>query len=290
MRFVDRSTVPAPAVLTDPFGPAARERKAVIDFYADPANSGKSFDRYTAYGHPEVREALAVLFDDKCAYCEIDYGGAPWAVEHIRPKGAIEELDLQLFTRVKGAKKLAPGYYWLAADWVNLIPSCTDCNSPRGHRFDGSGKKRTTGKASFFPLEVGSKRSRSHTDSLLVHEKAILLDPCRDEPSDHLRFGDGGTVVSLSERGRVSIGVLGLQRDPLVRRREERRTLLLGKIDLIQQAAAELKKQPDSVFARRVFNDELAAIRAHYLSKGAPFLSMCKQLVRENLKVVNESP
>ena len=41
-------------------------------------------------------------------------------MEHYRPKA-----------RVSTEQGDKPGYYWLAARWENLLPSCTDCNSPR---------------------------------------------------------------------------------------------------------------------------------------------------------------
>ena len=75
-----------------------------------------------AYKADDVKATLEQAFRGKCAYCESAYSAAqPMAVEHYRPKGEV----------VIAGKRTPPGYYWLASAWDNLLPSCTDCNSPR---------------------------------------------------------------------------------------------------------------------------------------------------------------
>lgn len=56
----------------------------------------------------------------------MDYGGAPLDVEHFRPKSEIDEVDPATFRPVPGRAPTAPGYYWLAAAWSNLLPSCIE--------------------------------------------------------------------------------------------------------------------------------------------------------------------
>ena len=68
-----------------------------------------------------AKKHLEQLFHKKCGYCETKYKAALTGdIEHYRPKGVI---------RGKDGKLLWPGYYWLAADWSNLIPVCKRCNS-----------------------------------------------------------------------------------------------------------------------------------------------------------------
>jgi hypothetical protein len=55
----------------------------------------------------------------------------------------------------------------------------------------------------------------------LAAEQPLLLDPCADHPTEHLVFADNGYVTSRSERGRVTIEVLGLNRDDLTSRRRQ---------------------------------------------------------------------
>src|SRR5262249_14198650 len=69
----------------------------------------------------ELKFHLCELFHGKCAYCEsrvrASYGGD---VEHYRPKGKVDEDNSH------------PGYYWLAYNPSNLLPSCALCNQARG--------------------------------------------------------------------------------------------------------------------------------------------------------------
>lgn len=283
MRRIDRTKVPPPSVLAAPGKPGDRERIKTLAFYSSVSNQGKEFKGYKVYRDAAVKDALRTLFDDKCAFCEIDYGGAPWAVEHFRPKGAIDVLDKVTMKRAKGSTRLKPGYYWLAADWFNLMPACTDCNSARGHLFTSEGGNRTSGKANFFPLEDGCPRSRSQTDGLLAGERPLLLDPTVDDPTVHLKFGPGATVVALSDRGRVSIGVLGLQRDPLVRKREQIQKGLRFAIELVHSQMIRLLDKPDDARAQADLDRAMSRIQEDYLSDAAPFLSMSKQIVREEL-------
>jgi hypothetical protein len=70
-----------------------------------------------------VKQQLAVLFHNKCAYCESNYAAVITGdVEHYRPKGRIKASD---------KKAIWPGYYWLALTWENLLTSCKICNEKR---------------------------------------------------------------------------------------------------------------------------------------------------------------
>ena len=61
-----------------------------------------------------VRDKLNEYYHHKCAYCET--GGGKADIEHYRPKGSVKEEDTH------------SGYYWLAYEWSNLIPSCVKCS------------------------------------------------------------------------------------------------------------------------------------------------------------------
>ena len=50
---------------------------------------------------------------------------------------------------------------------------------------------------------------------------ALLLDPCNDEPEQHLVYFEDGTVGSDTPRGRATIDAFGLNRELLVGRRRE---------------------------------------------------------------------
>src|SRR6266567_3958956 len=74
------------------------------------------------------------VFNDKCAYCERLISGYYGDAEHFRPKGAVNCND-GAGELVKPSGQIPdpangdvlemphPGYFWLAYDWRNLVPS-----------------------------------------------------------------------------------------------------------------------------------------------------------------------
>lgn len=215
-----------PAVLSDPRGIAARERKKVEEFYADEKNRFAPF-AFSAYRADEVKEALERMFHGKCAYCEARYAGTqPMDVEHWRPKGKV----------VDGGTEYG-GYYWLASEWTNLLPSCVDCNRQRTQTIAPDGVKRSVGKAMSFPLEEGSPRATRRGET--EREKPLLLDPCNDRPEEYLEFVADGVVRprggTARAKARASIDTYALNRSGLV---EERRRLLR----LIEQRIATIEQ------------------------------------------------
>ena len=184
MRAADRSSVNAPEVLTDPDGKGKEELDKVRAFRSNPATADRSFS-FKVYKDAEVKAALEKLFHGKCAYCETFYSvQAPVDVEHYRPKSAVEGDDDH------------PGYWWLAMDWDNLLPSCIDCNRRRkqptpksgaslGVLHDGATKIFNTGKKDAFP--IAGTRAEAEGDDL-DDEEAYLLDPTRDDPDDFLEY------------------------------------------------------------------------------------------------------
>lgn len=122
MRRVHRTSVAAPASL-QPGGAGASELIRARTHIARPIPAGatkKSFE-YAAYKKDDVRTALDQLFHGKCAYCETSYAAsAPVDIEHYRPKGGVSEAPVH------------GGYWWIAMQWENLLPSCIDCNRKRG--------------------------------------------------------------------------------------------------------------------------------------------------------------
>lgn len=246
MRKVSRGTKPSPAALSK------RGRDKLTEFEraknhmsaALPPGTERTAFEFRSYKADEVKRWLEELFHGKCAYCESYYAAqAPVDVEHYRPKGAVE-----------GAHD-HPGYWWLAMDWDNLLPSCIDCNRRRRQKTpravnDVALLHRTmlTGKKDCFP--IGGVRAGT-ISSDLSGEGALLLDPTRDDAADHLLYWidegpaaglalpksgtpavvlpaaneQAGAVAAhagtagLSVRGAVSIQIYGLNRLRLVQER-----------------------------------------------------------------------
>ena len=159
------------------------------------------------YRDNRVRVALERLFADKCAYCETKgVAGFEWDVEHFRPKGRVAE---------DGAH---PGYYWLAYSWTNLYLSCTFCNQRRKDkpRWNDPVEAAAAGKVDQFPLDpTGSRIIDPSGDT--ATEGRLLLDPCEDEPEEHLSFTPKGSAIvrHSSPKAETSIKVYALNRKRL---------------------------------------------------------------------------
>lgn len=197
-----------PASLHKTYNDGRTELDRATTHYIDDNNPDSfGFDRYRS---ADVKQALDEIFHGKCAYCESFYAKTqPVDVEHYRPKGKVDGEDDHR------------GYWWLAMDWKNLVPSCIDCNRKRKQRSpkpdqqgsmvalneDGDfarGKTFKTGKQSAFPLTSGSARAKWDVNGKAVDlgvEKRLLLDPTRDAPDDHLVFhvarGEPEKMVSI---------------------------------------------------------------------------------------------
>ncbi len=190
-------------------------------------------------------------FHGKCAYCEcnlIDFQHGD--IEHFRPKKAVtdENDNVVNITDAEGRTIPHPGYYWLAYDWTNLLPSCAICNQPS----TANGEKR--GKRNRFPVEKGHALKPSE----LVNEKPLLINPTVEDPSDHLEVDENGYMIPKTDRGRMCIKVFGLNvRDQLVDERRRAMTealailykIIMCKGEERREAVSKLKKIRAGEFA-----------------------------------------
>ena len=177
---------------------------------------------------------LKNVFHNKCAYCEtrIDrfYGDA----EHYRPKGAVKyrvrvaDIDEEKTARAEreaGVLRDHPGYFWLAYNWQNLVPSCSFCNSGEGKQNQFPVRKHYVLWKRCTPQQVLQLRDKAYpraagsdlyylgpTD-LDEEEDPELLHPYRDRPEEHIGFESGGHVSARTPRGERSIQVYHLD-DP----------------------------------------------------------------------------
>lgn len=147
----------------------------------------------------ELKEHLIDLFHGKCAYCEVNFRNIGFGdVDMFRPKA-----------KIAGVKD-HPGYYWMAYDPQNYLPSCQVCNQMQ--------------KRSFFP--ISGKRAFSPGDSL-KDEMPLLLNPYLDIYSKHLHILPSvhnekpGYAIGSSDRGKKTIEILSLNRPALVENRRQ---------------------------------------------------------------------
>lgn len=201
---------------------------------------------FKVYKEDAVKELLHEIFGGHCAYCESRYSHVvKMDVEHYRPKGAVAEDD--------GTKKV-PGYYWLAATWENLLPSCNLCNRAGTQMLtyaDGSTVEGTKGKANFFPLQAGTARAAKKGDEL--NEEPLLLDPCNPnhDPQKHLVFRSDGLVEprtspeeQATPRGMATIDTCALHRSSLVEVRRVEATRLRDAMAGILRADTRCFRNP----------------------------------------------
>jgi len=190
---------------------------------------------------PEVnrdfRPLLLELFNEKCAYCESAFGVAAQPdIENFRPKSAVKEAPG------------FPGYYWLAYRWDNLLLACQYCNH---------------GKGNHFPI-AGSRASSPADD--LAAEQPLLLDPCIDNPADHLMFSEEGHCAGVTERGKVTVQILNLDRPALVAARKEAALLVEHTLQLVMMAAAK-EQQQDRLGDLLSERQPYTAIRRHVAAR-----------------------
>jgi len=275
VRAVRRDPAPPPVSLAarDKAGRTELERVRLHMQAPLPASGKREAFTFATYRKDDVKRRLEALFHGKCAYCESFYGAqAPVDVEHYRPKGAVEGAD-------------HPGYWWVAMQWENLLPSCLDCNRRRRQQTPvavGDLKvlfeQMSTGKKDAFPI-AGQRAAPEAAD--FSGEQALLLDPTRDQPGDHLVFhlseghaaglvypkpapaGAGPALVAdddheglaagaagaqVSVRGAVSIQVYGLNRMKLV----QERAAVIRRLRFLETLMADIGDIAGSISAPHV--------------------------------------
>lgn len=219
MKRIDRASVEMPADLAEAGSPAAIERAKARTYYSTPKKKSYPFKAYKALS---VLQAIELLFNGKCAYCESRYlTSSPTDIEHFRPKA-----------RISG-EPAHTGYWWLASTWTNLLASCIMCNRiKKGQHFDpvtgAWGRSQiNSGKLDNFPLAPGSIRAVVESD-LLDNEDPLLIDPTQRDPSQYLAWRNMCDVMVLvpnqehSENvacAEASIRIYGLNRRKLVEAR-----------------------------------------------------------------------
>ena len=186
-------------------------------------------------------------------------------------------------------KRKPPGYWWLASSWENLLPSCTDCNSPRRQDFPG-GMPATAGKANAFPLPT--EKRRGHRPGEERQERPLLLHPYFDEPKDHLEFvWDIGPVEDghirprrngsgrESVRGRATIDVCALQRLRLVQARQRRLVTLIAFLEIVIERKAEVDRAPANQAASKRFEQSVLDVQRIFKDSDPQYLAMTEQVI-----------
>jgi uncharacterized protein (TIGR02646 family) len=185
--------------------------QAIADLLVNPAlvKNVNSF-----YNTDFVRKTLSEIYHYKCAYCESPPGPTSTIqVDHFRPKGGLKKI----------VSTMHVGYYWLAYEWTNLLPTCSTCNRA---------------KSNSFPLAANSARVH-HNDTpdptlpqhrmiksaVLANEQRLLLHPEIDDVEEAFLFKANGRIYpqkAFQAQAEKSIKIYKLQRDLLVQYRKSK--------------------------------------------------------------------
>ena len=145
----------------------------------------------------KVRPLLAGFYHGKCGFCE---SRIEPSISHYRPKRS---------------------YPWLWCEWTNLVPICSACGSRKRDLFPVSERK---------PFTSDDSDARA-----LQAEEPLLLHPEYDDPEQHLRFNLDGTIHPITERGKATIDLCGLDRKTLNENRDRKIKLLKASFQALVQ-------------------------------------------------------
>jgi len=140
-------------------------------------------------------------FFGKCAYCEGPIKTHD-DLDHFRPiRKVTDENDKVIKIRDKRGRLIEhPGYYWLAYDWKNLLPSCKECNSP------STQKGTPIGKRNRFPVAGNHECNPNDRKK----GKALLVHPVFDRPKVHFSWDQSKKLIfARTKKGEICIKIFG---------------------------------------------------------------------------------
>lgn len=137
----------------------------------------------------EIKKSILAMGNGKCSYCgQTTKKDVRLDVEHYRPIGAV------VYNR---KLKFEFGYYWLSAEWENLLPSCSPCNSLDTREiFDHVAKTWSdcsVGKGNRFPLYSNNPKHGPSPSMNISHEIPLIYNPANINPChlfDFEKFSD----------------------------------------------------------------------------------------------------
>ncbi len=235
MHFIDRQVLTVPKLLSSKKVDQAREE--VRGFLAQTDQVGgtrrvPSSEWLT--GNDMFRQDLHAEFGGTCAYCEQvtsprfkqDNSGV---ASHHRPESLAQDEI--------GNTELS-AYAWLMYDWENILWVCADCFRRKGNRFYVQAKRGEPG----MPIKA-----------LREFEYELILDPCFHQPSEHLVFHLDGTIDWKTSQGQTTVKVLKLDREELVRSRNEAIIELLNVLEASHQSVEALPTQAKLITDQHLF-------------------------------------
>jgi uncharacterized protein (TIGR02646 family) len=242
----------------------------------DLAKEGRPFEISGLYKDKKVRakyylnDNTAGPFYRKCAYCEGNIESENGEIDHFRPKGRVSDNDYKPIPNHHG-------YYWLAYDWKNLLPSCTKCNQKR--KWDKVKGQFTFGKKDLFPLKNEDSRVFKPTDNLL-NEEPLLINPLEENPETHLNVDvETGIMEAKTPAGQKCIDIFGLN---------DRDAILQGRIATLKIVALAVNRVTNNTIEK----DKSEGIKAileilEYINGRKEFSLAARCLLRTIFKTDN---
>ncbi|MEM7352999.1 MAG: AAA family ATPase [Acidobacteriota bacterium] len=251
MIHVERT--PAPAVLGS--ADADDLRRHLADYFGDLTEAKRQSSYNWKSFQPlldSIRADIVEQFGGKCAFCESRIRVAlAGNLDHYRPRRGARGTERYYDTH----------YWWLALEWDNLLLICSRCN-----RF----------KASWFPIRDEANRAEPGIrGSDLEAEEPLLLDPW-SHPESHLEYLEDGTIRPRSQRGKVTIDILELNRDGLRQGRHE-------SLERLRQAYARTRAERSSTDRTDPRGRETAQALVELCDSGSgePFLGIRRQFLEQ---------
>lgn len=156
----------------------------------------------------------------------------------------------------RDGEKRTPGYWWLAYSFDNYVFSCFWCNNHKRTRFPVRGRRPA--------LSPGSES----------REKPLLLNPCTDDPTGHLDFDELGVVHGMTDEGRFTVHVCGLDRRDLLPERRRTATSIMRDINDVQDAFVQDNEMAQQQTLHRLLEVCLP---------DAPYAALARALVARHL-------
>lgn len=218
-------------------------RQTVASIHAEVAAGNPDVARDLAYSSriSNVRSELGRLYHFKCAFCEILLPGT-----------------LSMVGRYRPIRK----YPWLACEWANLLPICTQCHDLKRAHFPLLGDQHDS-------QVDNSQRMRLRMRSWHT-ERPVLLNPELDDPEEHLQVQPDGSFMEKTERGRGTLKLLKLN---------DRPSLLSARKVIIDDFMAAL---------RRAVQGFVAAVRTEGRERWPTLLRLAFASTFENLLQLTE--
>jgi hypothetical protein len=208
------------------------------------------------------RKDIFSAYHEKCVYCEgnfilVEQGD----VEHYRPKKGVKDLSGEVvYISVAGKREKHPGYYWLAYDYRNLLPSCSLCNR--------------SGKRNLFPVADrfwAAAPGEEEKESPLIFHPSEGEDP---EPNFVLE-PETGILGPANARAQACIDVFGLnRREKVVQERRQAYYRVMAAFDIVLKEGA--RESSARRYAEAALEETMSGKSAYSLA-GRRALAECRK-------------